>query len=162
MSNLTLVKPDAETIKAAQLMAKTRCELMDKKLREMVQANKHLLEESESPTLYSVTGTLHIAFVVVWNQLTIDKMEDDGLNLTFEGSGWGVGIGGGVAGFTGAFTIPPSQLLGEASYNIFMTGPGTVVDFLKGGKYVGSIVAAGLSVGIGNFVGSGTFSKGIN
>ncbi len=127
-----------------------------------VDANQHLLTQTVSDqTLYNCTGELSIAFAIIYNQLSISSMnfDDPVAHLTFEGDGWGVGIGGGVAWFTGWFNISPTQLIGaEADYQVFNSGPGVGVDFQIDGVPVGSLIAAGIAVGSGIFAGSGTFN----
>lgn len=108
------------------------------------------------------TGEVSIAFVVFYNQLTIESMNCDGSSetLTFTGDGFGLGVGGGVGWFTGAFELSPAELVaaGEVDYTIGMSGPATAVTFTLNGNVIGSLVAGGISVGAGIFGGSGTFS----
>ncbi|AXG69866.1 hypothetical protein KORDIASMS9_02094 [Kordia sp. SMS9] len=114
-----------------------------------------------SKTKIKCTGQLAVAYAFVYNTLNLQTMNFPGYkkNYSFSGKGYGVGVGGGVAWYTGSFTLTPKQLVkaGTVDYSIVGTGIGILITFSKNGKVIGTVAAAGITVGSGGFLGKGKF-----
>ena len=157
---LIVEKPNAEEAERISRQALLHFKNKEALIRKVVSNNVHLLKQDADQELYYCSGQLSIAFAILYNQLNIQSMsfENPCANLVFDGDGWGVGVGGGVAWFGGWFNIPPNELIGmEVDYSIEETGPGISFAFTNNGTGIGLLQATGIAVGAGIFGGSGTF-----
>ncbi len=133
-----------------------------KAVKKLIDADKNKLMAPEDGLTYTCSGELSVAFAILYNQLTLQSLNFDDFpgNYAYSGDGWGIGIGGGVAWYTGWFSLTPSQLTnaGDIDYTVGTAALGTTASFYLDGNLVGVIIAAGLTVGAGTFGGSGTFA----
>jgi hypothetical protein len=131
-------------------------------IRKLTGASKNKSVTPEDSPAYTCSGELSVAFAILYNQLTLESLSfgDFPGNYTYSGEGWGIGIGGGVAWYTGWFSLTPTQLVnaGDIDYTVGTAAIGTTASFYLNDTLVGVIVAAGLTIGAGTFAGSGTFA----
>lgn len=117
-------------------------------------------------TIYQCSGQLSLSFSLMYNLLAIHYMDFKGLegSLTFQGSGNGNAHNGGVAWFTGAFTVPPNALTAasEVHYTVLNLGIGTKISFYINDALVGALLATGLLLETGIYTGSGTFKGNVH
>jgi hypothetical protein len=110
---------------------------------------------------YTCTGQLSLAFAFIYNTVNLQTMNFPGYSksYSFGGQGFGAGLGGGVAWYTGTFSLSPKQLVkqGTVHYTIVATGIGILITFSKKGNVLGTVAAAGLTIGSGVFSGKGKF-----
>jgi hypothetical protein len=158
---LDVTEPSEEIKKQLRNQALLNLRSHQKAIRKLTKSTS-----KEITTTNYCTGEVSVAFVVFYNFLNIESMNFDGYSetLTFTGDGFGLGVGGGVAWFTGAFELSPAELVaaGEIDYTVGMSGAATVVTFTLNGNVIGNLVAGGISVGAGVFGGSGTFSGSVS
>jgi len=157
--DLVVPKPDQATLDQFAAQTARRHAATGKLIRQLADSHSRLLDPGASPQTFTCNGLLSIEYIVVYNHVMIENMEfSDGTVLGFDGSGWGIGVGGGIAWGAGSFFIPPAQLIGDVSYVVQGFGPGVSVTFFQSGNLVGSFTAGGIAVGAGTFSGTGTFT----
>jgi hypothetical protein len=128
-------------------------------LFDLVNANKHLIGATLAD--YPVSGSFAWATAFVYSTLATNPTLDysTGEKVTFYGTAWGVGLGGGKLWTTGSMTVPASQLIGSADFTIGVAGGLTTINFSRNGSSLGTVVGAGLSVGVTIVHGSGEFKS---
>lgn len=125
-------------------------------IKELAEANKSLLEENAAS--YRFVGTTTFATAFIWGTIVTDATYvDSGKKVKFDGSHWGVGLGGGISVGVGTFTVPPAELAGGASYQITTTPVVVNIHWWRGKQYLGVFVGAPLAVGAMAVGGSGTW-----
>ena len=83
-----------------------------------------------------------------------------GAYASFDGTSWGVALGGGVTWMVATFFVPESEIFGDVTFNFNSAGGSTNLNFFKGSTPIGFAVGLGLGVSIGVTGGSGTFTQG--
>ncbi|QNM96010.1 hypothetical protein [Chitinimonas koreensis] len=113
----------------------------------------------ELGSFLNATGMFAIAsaFIHSWIYSNPTLNFDNGKKVVFKADVWGVGLGGGAVWLAGNMASP-EELIGEVSF-AFQTNPvHTEIAFWKNGAVVGVLVGGGLSIQVGAFGGTGTFS----
>jgi hypothetical protein len=141
-----------------EVLCRERVEQTTLKIQSIMDANKHLKEAKAAA--YTANGQVAFAEVFIWTKVYTNPYFtfSSGEKVRFEGESWGIAFGGGVTWMVGTFTVPPSQLIGDVTFNFNSAGGQTNLNFWRGSTYLGSAVGAGLGVSIGVTGGSGKFS----
>jgi hypothetical protein len=109
---------------------------------------------------WTATGQVSFATAFIYGTLTADLTFQTGEKMNFNGSHWGLGLGGGTSYGIAGFTVPPRQLVGEGTYEVHSLagGAGFVqVIFFQNNKPVGVFTGAALAVNASVAGGSGTW-----
>lgn len=112
------------------------------------------------------TGYLSLSAIVAITGIKIDDIEfnDSDKKIRFKGSALGLGAGYTASFGTGAFTYPPSRLIGLGKIKIqiaFVVAAGGVIQtsFWKGKTLFGAMDFIGAGGGGGVFLGDGVFKE---
>jgi len=140
-------------------MSEEKANYMASKIKNIALENMQLVEDEY--TLYTASGQVAFAAAFIYMDIYTNPTFDfsSGQKVKFEGTAWGLGLSGGQAWMAAAFTVSPSELIGDVSFS-FVTGAlETEINWWRGDQYLGSAFGATLGVGVAAGGGGGNFSN---
>lgn len=111
-------------------------------------------------SLHTAHGTTTFATAFIWGTVDCNLTFDSGESMNFNGTHWGVGLGGGTSYGVAVFSVPARSLVGGGTYEVHSQAgiAGYVqVNFFKDGSLVGNFTGAALAVNVSIGGGSGTW-----
>lgn len=122
----------------------------------MVETHNQLIGDSD--TTYNATGSADIHMYLFGGKMEVDLTFQSGENRSFEGKFGGVGAGKGISNGTATFSIPPSQLTGDMSFQLTV-GKNVEIKWYENGVILGVFVGDSADLrGGGEFGGRGSWS----
>jgi hypothetical protein len=141
-------------IEASQQAARTMIE----QIQSIARGNqRHLNRAAAASTTMNAQATFATAFI--YGTLSIGNASSQGYSISFYGTMWGIGFGGGTTWGALTFTVPLSELNGmECSFQV-TTAPSLVTIQFWNDQYgyVANFSGGGLSIGAGITGGKGTW-----
>ena len=141
-------------IEASQQAARTMIE----QIQSIARTNqRHLNRAATASTTINAQATFATAFI--YGTLSINNASSQGYAISFYGTMWGIGFGGGTTWGALTLTVPPSELNGmECSFQVTTALSLVTIQFWNDQYgYVANFSGAGLSVGAGITGGKGTW-----
>ncbi len=164
MNQTDVSVPTTELTDAYFALAKSSLDNMLALTKQAIQENPEFAAKVQMPDSVASTqkasGQFGLSSALIYSRIFTDPTLnfDDGSKLEFEGSAWGIGLGGGVIWMGGNMLLPSDQLAGDIDFK-FMTNPAvTIIEFYKNGSPAGSLAGGGINVQAGIFTGTGTFT----
>lgn len=140
-------------IAASQQAARTVIE----QIQSIARGNQRHLNPTAVSSTINAQATFATAFI--YGTLSINNASSQGYAISFYGTMWGLGFGGGTTWGALTLTVPPNELNGmECSFQV-TTAPSLVTIQFWNDQYgyVANFSGAGLSVGAGITGGKGTW-----
>lgn len=130
-----------------------------KQINEIATANKRHIEAAADSS-YTIGAQASFATAFIYGTLSINNASYQGYNISFYGTMWGVGFGGGTSYGALTLTVPPSQLNGlKCSFQVTNAAVGVTIQvWCDQYGYVANFTGAALQVGFGVTGGSGTWT----
>lgn len=123
-------------------------------------ANSFNFSATAAPVDNENTATGHAQFtgIIVWERLAVFLDFNPRLRFDADLGGLALSLGGVVFG-RGWFSVPPSELIGEAVCQVVITLAAVEISWWRDGKPLGVFVGGGPSIGVATIGGSGKFSN---
>jgi hypothetical protein len=112
-------------------------------LNKLINEQRRLLATGGS---YTGTGSANFATAFIWSSTELTLTFDGNVTRKFNGTSWGVGLGGGVSWGAGVFNVPPEELVGNCSFQQNLAAALTQISFWNDRGMVGSFQGGGLGV----------------
>ena len=128
-------------------------------LSEVVDANAGMLGDTQ--VAHTCGGSFSWAAAFIWGTLnSTPTLDFEGWgSLTFAGTHWGAGVGGGISYCIGLSVVHPSEVIGDVQYEMAFAASVVTITFRRGGRLLLSVAGPALGVGAGAFSGSGKFTR---
>lgn len=136
-----------------QAEARRQARIRNESLRRYVDANQHIIQSVNEEIGY--TGSADFAAAFVYEQVRIKMNFDDKVKFGFDGTAWGVGLGGGISAGGGWSFVPLSDLAGDVDFSFAVGFASVTVNMYRNEKHIASFLGAGLNIGAATGGGSG-------
>ncbi|HEY2294439.1 MAG TPA: hypothetical protein VGM86_27385 [Thermoanaerobaculia bacterium] len=125
-------------------------------LRKLISDQRQL---PAADAVYTGLGHATFATAFIWSTTQVKLLFENGSELQFDGTSWGIGLAGGISWGAGLFGVPPDKLIGSCNYQQNLTAVFSQVTFWNDNGALGSFQGASIGVGGSATGGGGSWKK---